>query len=502
MKKIITIILDGFGMREDIYGNAVKMAGMTNFINIWNNYPHCLLKANGEAVNLPDGQCSSSELGHEIFGAGREISNKLIELNEIFKKDRIKYNPKYNELITDLLGKENNIHIVALISDGGVSSHIDHVISFTNSLKKSKIKNNILIHAISDGKDSDRKSIIKYMKELEANLPDNAKIASICGRYYGLDSYGDNKRIKTYYDLLFENRGVNATNLQKVINKCYERKVTDEFLPPLKTKLYKPIEKDDILVFLNFSEGNQKDLLRVISDKTFDGFETESFKTKIYSLYPIDYQYNKNYFFETKRNEKTLIEYLSSLGITQARIYEQSKERSMTYYLDGKRNLNIDNCQNICIESPNIDVYDQKPELNSLQIAKTAIKCMEEDYDFITVNFANPDIIGHTGNFQATINGLQAVDVCLGKIIEAAEENFYKVIILSTHSKADTIIDRDNNIITKNTLSSVPFIIMDKKIKLKNGSLISAAPTILKYLDIAIPKEMKDTETLIEKNKK
>ena len=502
MKKIITIILDGFGMREDIYGNAVKMAGMTNFINIWNNYPHCLLKANGEAVNLPDGQCSSSELGHEIFGSGREISNKLIELNEVFKKERIKYNPKYNELITDLLGKENNVHIVALLSDGGVSSHMNHVVSFVNELKKSKIKNNILIHAISDGRDSDRKSIIKYMKELETKLPDNARISSICGRYYCLDTNGDNKRIKTYYDLLFENRGVNATNLSKVINKCYEKKVTDEFLPPLKTKFYKSIEKDDIVVFLNFSEDNQKDILRAIVDKNFDGFTTEEFKPKTYSLYPISYEYNKNYFFETKRNEKTLIEYLSSLGLHQARIYEQSKERSMTYYLDGKRNLQIENCRNICIESPDMELYDKKPELNSLQIAKTAIKCMEEDYDFITVNFANPDIIGHTGNFQATINGLQAVDVCLGKIIESAEENFYKVIILATHSKADTIIDRENNIITKNTLSSVPFIIMDKKIKLKNGTLPMAAPTILKYLDIAIPKEMKETETLLEKNKK
>ncbi len=502
MKKIITIILDGFGMREDIYGNAVKMAGMTNFINIWNNYPHCLLKASGEAVGLPEGQCGSSEIGHELFGAGREITYKLNDLNEVFKKDRLKYNPKYNEMISNLIGKENNLHIVALLSDGGLTSHIDHLIAFLKELKKSKVNNNIYIHALSDGKDSDRKSVIKYMKQLDSVLDDNVKISSICGRFYCLDTNKDYKKLRTYYELLFDSKGVNALNLQRVINKCYERKVTDEYLPPLKTASYHPVEKNDIIVFLNYSEEEQAELLSSIVLKDFDGFPRSDIFPRVYSLYPIASNINKNYFFDNKKINNTLVEYLSSLGITQARVYEESKKYPMTYYLDGKRYLNLDNCENICIETQQSPNYEIKPELNSLQVAKTAIKCMEDDYDIIFVNFANPDILGHTGNFQATINSLQAVDVCLGKIIEAAEENFYKIAILSTHAKADTIIDRDNNIITKNTLSSVPFIIMDKKIKLKNGTLTMAAPTLLDYLDIALPKEMKKTESLLEKNKK
>ncbi len=502
MKKIITIILDGFGMREDIYGNAVKMAGMTNFINIWNNYPHCLLKASGEAIGLPEGQCGSSETGHELFGAGREINYKLNDLNEVFKKDRLKYNPKYNEMISNLIDKENNLHIVVLLSDGGVSSHIDHLISFLNELKKSKIKNNVYIHALSDGKDSDRKYIIKYMKQIEKVMDDNVKIATICGRFYCLDTNKDYKKLKTYYELLFDNKGVNALNLQRVINKCYERKVTDEYLPPLKTASYHKIEKNDVVLFLNYSEEEQAELLTSIVVKDFDGFPKTDVFPKVYSLYPIASNINKNYFFDNKKTNKTLVEYLSSLDITQARVFEDSKKYSMTYYFDGRRYLNLDGCDNICIESQKNPNYEIKPELNSLQVAKTAIKCMEEDYDAIFVNFANPDVLGHTGNFQATINGLQAVDVCLGKIISSAEENFYKVVILSTHAKADTIIDRDNNIITKNTLSSVPFIIMDKKVKLRNGTLTMAAPTILEYLDIALPKEMKNTETLLEKNKK
>ena len=170
----------------------------------------------------------------------------------------------------------------------------------------------------------------------------------------------------------------------------------------------------------------------------------------------------------------------------------------MTYYLSGERDLELNNCDEYCIPTPKVDSFDQKPEMDSLSIAKTVIKCMEKDYDFILVNFANPDEVGHTGNYQATINGLQAIDVCLGKILEVADENFYKVIIVSSHAKADTIIDRQNNIITKNTLSPVPFIIVDKKVKLNNGDLMSFAPTLLKYMDIAIPKEMKNTEILLD----
>ena len=203
MKKILTIILDGLGMREDVYGNAVKMAGMSNFINIWNNYPHCLLRANGEHVNLPDGQSSSTEVGHKIIGTGREIENKLNEINSVLTKDNLKYNQRYSSMI-DYLKKHpsSNLHIVELLSDGGVSSHIDHLKYFINELNKSKIKNNVLIHGITDGKDSDKFSSYKYIKDIEKNLTDNIHLASICGRYYALDDSRNYKRTKIFYDLL------------------------------------------------------------------------------------------------------------------------------------------------------------------------------------------------------------------------------------------------------------------------------------------------------------
>lgn len=498
MKKILAIILDGFGMREDAYGNAVKNAGMNNFINIWNNYPHCLLKASGLPVNLPEGQSGSSELGHKLIGAGRLTSNRLADVNDIFKKERLKYNGKFNEMIEYLKSNNaKNLHINFLISDGGVSSHIKHLQYFIDLLKNTKLENNIYLHFIADGKDSDRYSVYKYIKSINHLINDNIHIASVCGRYYAMDYTKDYNRTKMYYDLLFYGKGIEANNLGHTIDKCYEKKLSDEYLPPLKTNDFTEVKTSDVILFLNFSKENQLQLFNAMVNKDFVEFNTASINIKVYSLYEIDKTLSRNYFFEAKVLNHTLCEYLSELGLNQAHIYESIKTYPMSYYLNGEKYNNIENCDIFCVDSPIVDSFDMKPEMSSLAISKTAIECMEKDYDFILVNFANPDEVGHTGNYPATINGLQAVDICLGKLLEVAEENFYKVVIVSSHAKTDTIINRDNEIITKNTTSPVPFIILDKKIKLNNGCLYSFAPTLLKYMDIAIPKEMKETDILL-----
>ncbi len=501
MKKILTIVLDGFGMREDIYGNAVKNAGMTNFINVWNNYPHCLLKSGGKALGLPDGQCGNSELAHKIIGSGRLIENKLIKTKEEMKKSTFKNNLKFSQMIKELRQYKKSLHIITLLSDGGVSSHIDHLKLMLNEIKKSNIKNNIYIHVISDGRDCDRYSLNKYIEEIEPFLDENTKIASICGRYYALDYTKDYKRTKVYYKLLFDGDGIEAYDISKTINLCYRKKLSDEYIPPLKTKDFKIIEKYDTVLFMNFKKNNQLQIFESLTDNLFSGFNIYNEKINVYSLYEINKELNQNYMFETERVEHTLNEYISELGLQQAVIAESCKMSSIFYNLNGAKEEGIKSCDIYTVESPKVDNYDQKPEMNSLTLAKTIIECMDKDYDFIFANFPNPDEVGHTGSYQATINALQAIDVCLGKIIETAQENFYKVIIMGSHGNADTIVDRNNNIVTKNTISPVPFVIMDRKIKLNNGNLTNVAPTILKYMDIAIPKEMKNTEILIEKNK-
>lgn len=498
MKKILTIILDGFGMREDVYGNAVKNAGMNNFINIWNNYPHCLLKSSGEAVGLPEEQCGYSELGHKLIGAGKNITTKQTLLDEKFKKEKLQYNKKISELTDYLkLNYKKNLHICILLSDGGVSSHIKYLKEFLKYLELIKLKNNVYIHAISDGRDANKFSICNFLTEIEPLIKNNIHLVSVCGRYYALDDTKDYRRTKVYYDLLYDGRGVEALNIYKAIEKCYEKKLSDEYLPPLKSTDFVSIETNDVFLFLNYSKENQRQLLNAMCNKDFVEFNARPTSPKVYSLFEIDKEINENYFFESEKVDHCLCEYLGELGIEQAHIFESIKTNSVLYYLNGEKFVDIEKRDIFSVDSPNVERFDMKPEMNALTVAKITIECMEKDYDFILVNFANPDEVGHTGNYQATINSLQAIDVCLGKIMEVAEENFYKIVIVSSHANTDTIIDHDNNIVSKNTTSPVPFIIMDKKIKLKNGSLESFAPTLLKYMDIAIPKEMKDTEILI-----
>ncbi len=499
MKKILTIVLDGFGMREDIYGNAVKNAGMTNFISIWNNYPHCLLKSSGKAVGLPDGQCGNSALGHKLIGSGRSINNKLTTTLDNLKKTTFKNNIVFTKLLKDLRQDKKNLHIITLLSDGGVSSHIDHLKLMLNEFKKANVRNNIYIHVVSDGRDCDKYSVTKYIDEITPFLDETTKIASICGRYYALDYTKDYKRTKIYYKLLFDGEGIEALDINRTIKLCYSKKLSDEYIPPLKTSNFSNIKKNDAVLFMNYEKNNQVQLYNSMVDDLFSGFNIYNEKINVYSLYPINKELNKNNIFENSKIDHTLNEYISELGLQQAIIAESCNIDKIIYNLNGGKDEGIKSCDIYTIESPKVDNYDLKPEMNSLTVAKTIIDCMEKDYDFIFANFPNASEVGHTGNYQATINALQAIDVCLGKIIETAQENFYKVIILGSHGKADTIIDRNNSIITRNTTSPVPFVIMDKKVKLNNGNLTNVAPTILKYMDIAIPKEMKKTEILLEK---
>ena len=494
MKKLLTIILDGFGMREDIYGNAVKNAGMTNFINIWNKYPHCLLKASSSTVNLPKDQCGFSEYGHKLIGCGRKIRSRLSIADDAFYKGTINNSKKIKEMIEHLKMTNKNIHLITIASDGGVVSHIEHLISMIRYLESNDI-HNIILDIITDGVDSNSYSSYKYIRYIEEQYP-YIKISTICGRYYASDVTGDYNRTKNYYELLINGKGVSTPSIQRIIDLCYERKLNDNYLPPIRTNDFTPIDDNDVLFFMTF--GNEaKQLIEALTDDQFDKFLTEKVKLKIYTLFNINGVKSNNILSEAKEDD-TLCEYLGELGLSQARVAESLKEESIIYYMDGSRNIDIPDCDNYIVTSHKVDTFDKKPEMNSLAVAKAVINCMEKDYDFIIANFANPDIIGHTGNYQATINGLQAIDVCLENIIEAAEDNFYKIIIVGSHAKADTIIDRDNNIITQNTLSSVPFIIMDKNVKLYNGDLTMVAPTILKYLEITPPKKMKKTKTLFD----
>lgn len=499
MKKILTIILDGFGMKEDVYGNAVKNAGMSNFINAWQNYPHSLLECNEKCVGLPNKVTINSELAHKTIGAGRIVKSKYEIMQEALKSNLFFASNKYVKMVEYLKTSKKNLHIIYMLSESLLNSNLNDLKLIIENLKRNNI-NDIDLHIITDGEDSSKFYSLDFFKKHNVDFL-GAKIKSVCGKYYALDKTRDYAKTQVYYDLLVNSKGVKTPSIEKIIEICYNKKITDSYLPPIKVGDFTPIKNDDVVLFINYGRDSQFQIINSLVNKEFDAFARNDLTIKVYSLFEIRKNLNVDYLLKEEKVKNTLSEYLGNLGLSQARIAEEIKEESLDYYLDGAREIKIDNCENYILKTNKIEYIEKKPEMKSLNIARLAIKCMENDYDFIIANFANPDIIGHTGNFQATINALQAIDVCLGKIIEVAKDNFYKIIIVGSHANCETIIDRNNKIITKNTLNKVPFIIMDKKVKLRNGNITSVAPTILSYMDITLPKEMKNTEIIIDELK-
>ena len=497
MKKIVTIIIDGFGIREETNGNAVQAADMKNFNEIWGSYPHCLLKASEEAVGLSKGQFGNSEVGHMTIGAGRLLKQNETMVNEFF--EGIEENEKFKEF------KEHNqnkrIHIMGLCSDGNVHAGLDDFVNMYNTLVKNDFKQ-IYFHLITDGRDTKMESANDYIKVIEKEIEKNkiGSIATICGRYYAMDRDENYKRTFLYYDLVTRAKGTNIKNIEKGLITCYKHKETDEFIRPLLVDESGKIKNGDVLIWMNYRADRSKQILKSFVDPSFDEFSTLKMDDlSIYTFFPVDKEIKTNNFLDNPEIKNPLGLYLSELDFTQARIAESEKFPHVTYFFDGGYRGKINKCNTFNIPSPDVKTYDLKPEMSAIPVTKKVVECMMNDYDFILVNFANPDMVGHTGDFVAASKACMAVDLCLNKIIEKAEENFYKVIILADHGNADIMIDEFEEPVTTHTLSEVPFIILDKNVKLKeSGDLTNVAPTILDYMEIALPEEMRETETLFE----
>ena len=337
--------------------------------------------------------------------------------------------------------------------------------------------------------------------EDEINKNNIGTIATICGRYYAMDRDDNYKRTNLYYDLVTRAKGAAIKNIEKALNSCYKIKETDEFIRPLLVDEEGKIKNGDILIWMNYRADRSKQILSALTDPDYSNFNTLKLDNlKVYSFIPIDKNINTISFLEKPIIKNPLGLYLSELDFTQARIAESEKFPHVTYFFDGGYKGKISKCNTFEIPSPNVKTYDLMPEMSAIPVTKKVIECMMQDYDFILVNFANPDMVGHTGNFIAASKACMAVDLCLSKIVEKAEENFYKVILLADHGNADIMIDENDQPVTTHTLSKVPFILMDENVKLKDeGDLTMVAPTILEYMEIAFPEEMKETESLIIK---
>ena len=326
------------------------------------------------------------------------------------------------------------------------------------------------------------------------------KIASICGRYYAMDRDKNFERTKKYYDLIVNGEGILAENIPKAIQTCYTKDITDEFIPPLKTTSYQKIEEDDIVLWTNYRIDRAKQIMSALASNNFQDFEIKDVKFNAYSFLPIDSKIKAKNILERAKIEMPLGVYLSKLGLTQARVAETEKYAHVTYFFDGESNASLEGCQKFLIPSPKVATYDLKPEMSAIDVTKKVVNCMDKDYDFILVNYANPDMVGHTGNLEATIKACVTVDLCLKLLAEKAEENFYTLVVLADHGNADKMLDEQGNPVTTHTTSLVPFIITDEKVKLEEkGALPNVAPTVLDYMQIALPKEMKETKSLLIK---
>ena len=498
MKKVLTIVLDGFGWSDNPLGNAVKMAPPVHFQEIWNQYPHALLEASEEAVGLEKGQFGNSEVGHMTIGAGRKIKQSIALI-----KDFLQGNPMENEVFASMVqrAKEKKLHVMGMLSDGNVHSSLEHYLMMIDVLAKEGVTN-VSFHIISDGRDTGTKDLYQYISILEKKLEETkvGSIASICGRYYAMDRDKNWNRTKKYYDLVTRGVAYIAPNIPMMIQKCYEKDMTDEFLPPIKTKFFAPIADGDALLWMNFRTDRAKQILSTFVQSNFSEFgvfHMDDFP--VYSLLPIDVKIKTKNILTREEVTNPLGVYLSELGLTQARIAETEKYAHVTYFFDGESNASLDGCQKFLIPSPKVATYDLKPEMSAVEITKKCVACMEKDYDFIFMNFANPDMVGHTGNLEATIKAVMTVDMCLNVLKQKADENFYTMVILADHGNADQMIDEEGNPVTTHTTSLVPFVVTDEKVKLKEkGTLCNVAPTILKYMDNALPKEMANTPSLIE----
>lgn len=499
MKKVIMVILDGFGITDEDKGNAIKQVNMDCFNQLYSDYPHSVLKAGGDSIGLPDDQYGDSEVGHLTIGAGKKVKQDITLCNEVLGSTLIEHNEKLLELLEITKKKGGRLHLMGLVSDGGIHSDITYMKNFLNHLKALGVES-LKFHAITDGRDTTPDSSISYLQELEEVMKQNkfGGISTVCGRYYAMDREENWDRIQVYTDLILSGKGVVIKSFEKGIKACYNREITDEFIVPIVIDEDAKIKDNDTIIWLNFRSDRSKQILTTLTDKNFNEYKIKSIKNlDVVTLLPIDGLKNVDYLIEGKEDIYSIGSYFSDLGLKQARIAETEKFRHATYYFNGGEKTKLKGCDNFLIDSVECESYAECPEMKAREITKQTIKCIEKDYDFILTNFANPDMLGHTGDIEACKVGLEVLDECLKEIVEAVDDNFYKLIITSDHGNIDEMLNSDGEAMKVHSMNPVPFIIRDKHVNLKHkGDITQIAPTIIKYMDIAIPKQMKSTRTL------
>jgi 2,3-bisphosphoglycerate-independent phosphoglycerate mutase len=497
-KKVILMILDGWGKSPDPKVSAIDNATIPFINSLYTKYPSAQLRTDGLNVGLPEGQMGNSEVGHMNLGAGRIVYQDLAKINLAVQNKTMNQEKPLLDAFQYAKDHNKKVHFLGLVSNGGVHSHTSHLYGLLDAAKDFGLQK-VFVHAFTDGRDVDPKSAATDIANLENHMKgSNAKIATIIGRYYAMDRDKRWERVKLAYDVLVENEGTHSTNAVESIQKSYAENVTDEFLQPIVmvdangVPLAK-IEEDDVVIFFNFRTDRGRELTEVLSQKDMHEFNMHKINLYYVTMTNYDDTYQNVHIIYDKDNlTETLGEILEKAGKTQIRIAETEKYPHVTFFFSGGREIPFVGETRILRNSPKVATYDLQPEMSAFELKDALIPELKKgEVDFVCLNFANGDMVGHTGVMAAAIKACEAVDACVKEVVEAALENNYTTIIIADHGNCETMINPDGSPNTAHTTNPVPIILVDKELKtIHDGVLGDIAPTILELMGVAKPEVM------------
>ncbi len=495
-KKALLMILDGWGIGNHSKSDVIFNTPTPRWDNLLKTFPHSQLQASGENVGLPDGQMGNSEVGHLNIGAGRVLYQDLVKINKAIADGSILQNAQIKNAFEYAQRTGKGLHLMGLTSTGGVHSSLDHIFALTDIAAHYGLKN-VYLHCFMDGRDTDPRSGKGFIEQLQDHCAKSTgTIASIIGRYYAMDRDKRWERIKIAYDLLVDAQGKQATDMVQAMQESYDEDITDEFIKPINNSTVDGRIKDgDVVIFFNYRNDRAKELTVVLTqqDMSDQGMHTIP-DLQYYCMTPYDASFTGVHILFDKENvDNTIGEYLSAKGMKQLHIAETEKYAHVTFFFNGGREAPFDGEDRILVPSPKVATYDLKPEMSAFEVKDKLVAAINSDkYDFIVVNFANGDMVGHTGVYSAIEAAVKAVDTCVGEVIDAALANDYEAIIIADHGNADNALNPDGTPNTAHSLNPVPcvYVTNNTQATVSNGILADVAPTILHIMDIPQPVEM------------
>jgi len=484
-QKSLLIITDGIGYDKNIEFNAFYQAKKPHYNKLFKEIPHSLIETYGLSVGLPNGQMGNSEVGHMTIGSGRVLYQDLVKISLSLQENSFIENQAFKKL----LSQSDRLHLIGLLSDGGVHSHIEHLKGIASLAKKEGKM--VLLHLITDGRDVSPTSAKNYLNSISSLIDDNCKIATIGGRFYTMDRDNRWDRVQKGYNAIVKAMPNTILTPNKYVDQSYSKDITDEFILPTAFEGYDGIKENDAILTFNFRSDRMREIVSAIGDKSFNGFKRDFIKTNIATITQYDQSFPYDVLFTKEAPKNTLAEVVANAGLTQLHTAETEKYAHVTFFLNGGVETPVKNETRVLIPSPDVKTYDLKPQMSAKEVADAVIDGIDSETDFIVVNFANGDMVGHTGNFEAAVRAVEVVDEQLERIWQKAKDKDYSIVLTSDHGNCEAMKDSDGNILTNHTVGDVWCFVDAKGVdKVQSGGLNNIAPTVLKLMGIDIPSQM------------